>query len=91
MRDKLDPLVLELLVWIAARPRTYADAMDAWRSSCPRHTPWEDALIGGLIEVTNASGSDETQVVLTDVGRAAVKGASPPPPQGPTFDRPVFR
>jgi hypothetical protein len=26
---------LELLAWIAARPRTYAEAMEAWRSDCP--------------------------------------------------------
>src|SRR5262245_30921641 len=31
-----DPLTLELLRWIDSRPRTYAEAMEAWRSTCPR-------------------------------------------------------
>jgi hypothetical protein len=53
----------ELLEWVAARPRTYDEAMEAWRSHCPRHTPWEDATIEGLIEVVGQ------RVVLTDRGR----------------------
>ena len=37
-------LIRQLLEWIASAPRTYGDAMEIWRSSCPRHTIWEDAL-----------------------------------------------
>jgi hypothetical protein len=33
----------EFLVWVAFRPRTYADTMEAWGSHCPRFTLWEDA------------------------------------------------
>ena len=33
-------LMVEFLDWVAFRPRTYADAMEAWRSSCPRLTVW---------------------------------------------------
>jgi len=25
--------------------------MEAWRSNCPRHSVWEDAILEGLIEV----------------------------------------
>jgi hypothetical protein len=56
-------LTLELLSWIAARPRTYEETMEAWRSNCPRHPVWEDASIDGLVEVV------EGRVSLTDRGR----------------------
>lgn len=39
-----------LLEWIASAPRTYADLLDAWRSTCPRHTILEDAQIAGLLD-----------------------------------------
>jgi hypothetical protein len=42
---------LELLAWIAERPRGYAETMEAWRSSCPRLTVWEDAVAEGLVRV----------------------------------------
>ena len=43
------------LTWVATRRRTYAEAMEAWGTHCPRHAVWEDTLADGLIEVT-ASG-----------------------------------
>ena len=53
----------EFLTWVNDTPRTYGDAMSAWRSSCPRFTIWEDALEANLVRV---SGS---QVNLTSHGR----------------------
>jgi len=44
-------LMLELLAWIAARPRTYDETMRAWRTSCQRMPIWEDATSDGLVEV----------------------------------------
>jgi hypothetical protein len=29
------PLTLELLNWVSVRPRTYAEAIEAWRTTCP--------------------------------------------------------
>lgn len=49
MADVLTPLTIDFLGWLAAAPRRYADVMDAWRTSCPRLTVWEDALDAGLI------------------------------------------
>src|SRR5262249_48679764 len=49
--EPVSPLMLEFLAWVASRPRTYDEARDAWRTTCPRHTVWEDALIEGLIQV----------------------------------------
>jgi hypothetical protein len=45
----------QLLEWIAERPRSYSDVMDAWRTSCPRLSIWEDACIDGLVD-SDASG-----------------------------------
>lgn len=73
----LRPLTRDLLAWIARQPRSYAEAMDAWRSSCPRFTIWEDAIADGLIREESGTGGTlrEVQVVLTPRGRAALDGA----------------
>ena len=47
--DTTDPLVLDLLEWIAKEPRLYADVIETWRTSCPRLTIWEDAVDGGYV------------------------------------------
>jgi hypothetical protein len=44
MSGELDLLVLDLVDWIANRPRSYREVMEAWRTSCPRLIVWEDAL-----------------------------------------------
>jgi hypothetical protein len=49
MSPDLEPLVLDLVEWVAREPRSYADVMDAWRTSCPRLTVWEDAVDDGLL------------------------------------------
>ncbi len=41
----------QFLAWVAFRPRTEADALEAWQTHCPRVTVWEDALQEGLIEL----------------------------------------
>ena len=45
------PLVLDLVEWIAERPRAYDDVMDAWRTSCPRLSIWEDTLDAGFVSI----------------------------------------
>jgi hypothetical protein len=52
MTDAAAPApIRQLLEWIAERPRTYAETMEAWKTSCPRLSVWEDALADGLIRV----------------------------------------
>lgn len=68
----MSPLVLELLAWVADRPRTYGETMDAWRSSCPREPAWENATDAGLIEVVGAGAG--ASVRLTAAGRTALAG-----------------
>jgi hypothetical protein len=65
-----NPLTRDLLSWIASAPRTYEDAMDAWRTSCPRLSIWEDAVIDGLVRVR------ASRVELTERGRAALDQSS---------------
>lgn len=72
-------LLVQFLAWVAARPRSYAETMEAWRTSCPRISVWEDALGGGLVEV-DGSGAEvqgEARVVLTPAGDDHVARAGP--------------
>jgi hypothetical protein len=68
----MNDLTRELLLWIARRPRTYAEAMEAWRSNCPRQSVWEDALLDGLIQVENGASMSDSAVTLTTAGAAAL-------------------
>jgi hypothetical protein len=72
-----DMLTVQFLAWVAEAPRTYAEAMEAWRSTCPRLSIWEDAIIDGLVRLENGPGTprDRARVLLTPRGRA-VLGAS---------------
>jgi hypothetical protein len=67
-----DGLIRQLAEWAAERPRSYGEAMEAWRSSCPALTIWEDALAERLIEVRPApgAGTEAGEVRLTAAGRA---------------------
>ena len=72
--------MLEFLRWVAARPRTYRETMDAWRTSCPRLSVWEDSLIAGLVQVQNADGDAAGEsgpasvVAITERGLALLDG-----------------
>jgi hypothetical protein len=74
MPEPVSLLMIEFLRWVADRQRSYADAMDAWRSSCPRLTVWEDALVGGLIQVESPGPLHQAEVTLTPRGRAILDG-----------------
>jgi hypothetical protein len=64
-----DPLVLDLVQWVAREPRTYAEVIDAWKTSCPRLTVWEDAVDQGYVTRKNI-GARGTIVVVTGAGQA---------------------
>ncbi|MGI9523333.1 MAG: hypothetical protein ACR2PG_16995 [Hyphomicrobiaceae bacterium] len=68
MSETLDPLVLDLVEWVAREPRPYRDVLDTWRTSCPRLTVWEDAVDRGLLTRLLCDGRE--MVVVTDDGRA---------------------
>jgi hypothetical protein len=54
--DTVDALILDLLEWIGPTPRPYAEALEAWRTSCPRLPVWEDATDRGFIARQRAPG-----------------------------------
>ena len=57
MKDPaIEALILDLLGWLASGERTYEEVMDAWRTSCPRLTVWEDANDRGLIATELVNG-----------------------------------
>ena len=61
-------LVLDLLEWVAKRPRSYDEVMEAWRTSCPRLPVWEDACDHNLV-VRRQHKDLGTIVQLTGSGR----------------------
>jgi len=61
-------LTIQFLAWLADRPRLYGEVMEAWRSSCPRLTVWEDAVTDDLVRC----GGDRI-VSLTPRGRAVLE------------------
>ena len=63
------PVVRQLLEWVDEGSRSYPETIEAWKSSCPRLTIWEDALAEGLIRIRNGF------VLLTEAGRRYLQGA----------------
>ena len=59
---RTDLLMGQFLRWVAERPRSDADVMDAWRTSCPRMSIWEDAQADGLVQMVGQA------VTLTEQG-----------------------
>ena len=67
MTEVLEPLVLDFVEWVGREPRRYADVLDAWRTSCPRLTVWEDAVDRGLVARRPVEGQG-TMVEITASG-----------------------
>jgi hypothetical protein len=67
----LEPLILDMLEWLSARERSYDQVMDAWRTSCPRLTIWEDANERGLVATEVRDG--RCIVELTPSGLALLR------------------
>ena len=65
MTGEVRLLTLEFLKWVAARPRSYVEARNAWSSTCPLTCAWEDAIADDLIE-----RAADGHLVLSARGRA---------------------
>lgn len=65
-------IMIQFLEWVAARPRSREDVLDAWRSSCPRMPVWEDARADGLVRQCGGERG-EHRVELTDRAKALLK------------------
>ena len=73
MTSTVEPLILDLLEWVANRDRTYEEVMDAWRTSCPRLPVWEDANDRGLISTERVNG--RSLVHVTPAGLSLLRHA----------------
>jgi hypothetical protein len=71
-------LTLQLLKWVSERQPTYEEAMEAWRTSCPRLTIWEDAIRDGLIIVANNGRANLTGQGTSQLKTASETGAASP-------------
>jgi hypothetical protein len=76
MADAITTPIREFLEWVAARARSYEETMEAWRTSCPRFSTWEDSEIDGLVRVEKDTITGQPMVFLTDKGRSILSGAA---------------
>ena len=75
MADTVETLILDLLVWLERRERTYEETLHAWRRSGPRLAVWEDANDRGLLAFEPANGL--VGVCVTSSGRALLEQRTP--------------
>jgi hypothetical protein len=66
MTSPHESLTLQLLEWVAEKPRTHAELMDAWKTTCPRLSIWEDACAEHLV---GCECGLDGRVFLTEEGR----------------------
>ncbi|MEM7303147.1 MAG: hypothetical protein AAF468_18860 [Pseudomonadota bacterium] len=72
-------LVADLVSWIKAKPRTYPEVMDAWKTSCPRLSIWEDTVQMGLVKRELGDGGTSI-VTVTKKGEAFLQTLNDNPP-----------
>ena len=72
MADSADPLVLDLVEWIARKPRPDAEVIATWRTSCPRLTIWEDAVDAGYVARKTVAGAG-VMVTVTEDGEKLLR------------------
>jgi hypothetical protein len=68
-------LILDLVEWVGAKPRPYAEALEVWRTSCPRLPIWEDAQRLGLVACDRLDGV--MIATLTPAGRTLLSAERP--------------
>jgi hypothetical protein len=68
MPEPASLIMVQFLAWVAERPRTRDQAVEAWHS-CPLISVWEDAIVSGLVRIEN---DGNRTIALTGHGRAAL-------------------
>jgi hypothetical protein len=71
MSEPASLIMLQFLSWVADRPRTREQAVEAWHS-CPHISVWEDAVVDGLVRTEN---DGRRTVALTGRGVALLDKA----------------
>jgi hypothetical protein len=69
--ETIQPLVLDLLEWLSREPRSYAETIETWRTSCPRLPIWEDATDAGYV-ARRPPGGGPAMVELTRKGKSVL-------------------
>lgn len=72
MTEAVDPLVLDLVEWVARETRSYSEVIGTWRTSCPRLTIWEDAADRGYVARETIAGFGMV-VTVTKAGEALLR------------------
>ena len=76
MSETVEPLLADLVAFVAREERPYLEVMDAWRTSCPRLPVWEEANARGLVARIRGAGG-EWLVRATEQGRAFLEQSRP--------------
>ncbi len=69
MSEPASLIMQQFLAWVAERPRTREQAVEAWHS-CPHISVWEDAIVEGLVRTEN---DGRRTIALTSHGRAVLE------------------
>lgn len=77
MTDTIEPLVRDLVEWVAKEPRQYRDVLEAWRTSCPRLMVWEAAAERGFVQRKVLEGRGSC-VIATEAGRQFIQSYAQP-------------
>ena len=72
MSEPVEYLMVDFLTWLAPGPKPYGEVMEAWRTSCPRLTVWEDAIDAGLVAHRHERGQP-AMVEITARGAALLE------------------
>ena len=71
MSEPVSLIMVQFLAWVADRPRSREQAVEAWHS-CPHISVWEDAIVEGLVHTEN---DGRRTVTLTQRGGAVLERA----------------
>ena len=58
----VEALIVDLLLWLEIRERSYADVIEVWRTSCPKLTVWEDANDRKLVVTEHVGGRELVRI-----------------------------
>lgn len=70
MNVSTSAVTFDLLSWIDGRTRSYEETIEAWKTSCPRLSVWDDAVIEGLVRIDRRSG--QGAIVVLTAGRTVL-------------------
>lgn len=85
MTDTVDALIVDLLEYVVSKERTYEEAIEAWRTSCPKLPVWEEANERGLITRARANGNVIVRITAAGVALLEQHERMPPHDSLPRF------